>query len=381
MEEGARLCVERGIREKHVSVDGREIALGTLHRQDVPYPCINYGWMTNTAYMSYVVGRDYWSDREGVFAEWVRRCGINLVPQWYLPSEEQRRLEQLEIMHDVNEHEQAGFHTPEDVVRVIEQLPDDESVERDFDIEAAAERYASDIKSHMELLGPDCLVISYFGQADFMGGYTRWGYENYLVAAALYPDAMRRYYHHSALQGRLQNQAIALACEKYGIAPFAYTGQDICTAKGPIMSPQMLRELYFPELKWCLEPLVEANVGMIWHCDGDIRPIVDDIMALGVIGLQGFEEEHGPHWEDMVRLRDNRGEPITVWGCVSVVSTLPHGSAAEVRAAVERSFQVAGAGRGHVLSSTSSIMPEVPFENIDALFDHGRSFGTEFLGG
>jgi hypothetical protein len=361
--------------------DGREIALGTLHRQEVAYPCINYGWMTNSAYMSRAAGRDYWSDREGVFAEFVRRCGVNLVPQWYLLGEAQRWLEQRELMQEVNEHEQAGFQTPEDVVRWIEQLPDEESIERNFNIEEAAAKYAGDINEHMELLGPDCLVIAHFGQADFMGGYTRWGYENYLVAAALYPEVMRRYYHYSALQGRLQNEAIVLAREKYGIAPFTYTGQDICTSRGPIMSPEMLRELYFPELKWCLEPLVEAGIGVIWHCDGDIRPILEDIMALGVMGLQGFEEEHGPRWEDMVQLTDGSGDPISVWGCVSVVSTLPYGTAAEVRASVERSFTAAGRARGHVVSSTSSVMPEVPFENIDAFFDHSRSFGREFLGG
>jgi hypothetical protein len=51
-----------------------------------------------------------------------------------------------------------------------------------------------------------------------------------------------------------------------------------------------------------------------------------------------------------------------------------------VRAAVERSFTLAGPGRGHVLSSTSSIMPEAPLENVAALFDHAGRFGREFLG-
>ena len=263
----------------------------------------------------------------------------------------------------------------------LEQLPDDRAVERAFDVEAAAEAYAAEICAHQALLGDAALVIGHFGQADFMGGYTRWGYENYLAAAALYPEAMRRYYHYSGLHGRLQNQAIALACQRYGIAPFTYTGQDICTSKGPIMSPAMLRELYFPELKWCLEPLVEAGVGIIWHCDGDVRPILEDLLDLGVSGLQGFEEEHGVRYEDMVKLRAPDGGPMAVWGCVSVTSTLPHGTPEEVRTAVERSFVLAGRGRGHVLSSTSSIMPETPIENIDALFEHGRAFGREFLGG
>jgi hypothetical protein len=360
---------------------GRDIALATLHRESVGYPCVNFCWMTNSRYLSHVAGRDYWTDPQGVFVEYVRRCGINLVPQWYLPGEGQRRLEQREVMHEPNPHVAHGFREPEDVLRAIESLPDDEAVERRFNVEAAARAYADALRSHGELLGPDVLVIDGFGQADFMGGYTRWGYENYLVAAALYPEAMRRYYHHSALCGRLQNHAIALACERFGIAPFVYSGQDICASRGPLMSPQMLRTLYFPELKWCVEPLVEAGIGIVWHCDGDIRLILEDILDLGVAGLQGFEEEHGPRYDDMVRLTDPRGRPLVVWGCVSVTSTLPHGSVADVRAAVERSFLLAGAGRGHVLSSTSSIMPEAPLENIDAFFQHGQRFGREFLGG
>lgn len=361
-------------------MDGREVALGTLAQQAVPRPCINYCWMTNPRFMSHIAGRDYWADPEGVFVEFIRGCGINLVPQWYMPGEQHRRLETGHLMYEGRPHEDSGFTSPEHVARSIEELPDPETVERDFDVEAAATGYASTIKAHMALLGPDVLVIDGFGQADFMGGYNRWGYENYLAAAALYPQTMRRYFRYSAAHARMQNHAIALAFERHGIAPFVYGGQDICTSKGPIMSPAMLRDLYFPALKWAMEPLVEAGIGVIWHCDGDIRPIVDDILGLGVLGLQGFEEEHGPRYEDIVNLTNHKGDPIAVWGCVSVVSTLPHGTPAGVRAAVERSFNLAGPGRGHVLSSTSSIMPEAPLENIAAFFDHGRSFGREFLG-
>ena len=361
-------------------MDGREVALATLHQQDVPLPCINYCWMTHTRYMSRVAGRDYWADPEGVLADYVRTCGITLVPQWYYPTEPHRRLEEGHVMRDAKAHEAEGFREPEDTVRAIDALPDDEAVERDFNIEQAASAYAATLQAHMDLLGPDVLVIDSYGQADFMGGYTRWGYESYLAALALYPDAMRRYFHHTAMRGRLQNQAIVLAVERHGIAPFVYGGQDICTAKGPIVSPQMLRELYFPELRWCVEPLVEGGVGIIWHCDGDIRLILDGILGLGVIGLQGFEEEHGVEYAEMVKLTNRQGKAIAIWGCVSVTSTLPHGTPADVCEAVERSFRLAGRGRGHVLSSTSSVMPEVPMANIDAFFQHGLRFGREFLG-
>jgi len=361
-------------------MDGRDVALATLYREHVPYPCMVSGWLTGSGYMSRMTGRDYWSDPLGVWLEFIRLIGTNFIPQWYYPTEPHRRLEQGQIMHETGQHEVAGFTSPEAVLEWIDRLPDDDQVIRGYNIEATADAYAAEITRQHNLVGPDILVISHFGQADFMGGYSIFGYENYLAAAAMDPKAMRRYYHHTALHGRLLNQAIVLAVEKHGIAPFCYTGQDICGANGPLMSPTMLRGIYFPELKWCMEPLAEGNVGVIWHCDGDIRPILPDIMDLGVIGLQGFEEEHGVDYEQIVGLKDKEGKPIIVWGCVSVTSTLPHGTPQDVRASVERSYTLAGPGRGHILAPTSSILPGTPDENVEAFFTHGIRFGREFLG-
>jgi hypothetical protein len=360
-------------------VDGRDIALATLMRERVAHPCINYSWMTSSTYMSAVTGCDYWADREGVFYEYLRRCGINLVPQYYFPGESQRRIEVGHIAHEERPGGTEGVSCPEDILRVIDDLPSDAAVEADFDIEATADAYAGAIQAHTDRAGGEVLFIDGFGQADFMGGYGRWGYENYLVAIADYPEAVGRYYHHSALRGRLHNRAIVRARDKHGIAPFVYGGQDICTSGGPIVSPEMLRQIYFPELRWTVEPLVESGIGIVWHCDGDIRLILQDVLDLGVVGLQGFEEEHGTAYDDIVGLTDLSGRPLSVWGCVSVTTTLPFGSAADIRNAVERSFRLAGRGRGFVLSSTSSVMPEVPHANIDALFQYGQEFGAEFL--
>lgn len=329
--------------------------------------------------MSKVAGRDYWSDREDVFFEYLHQCGINLVPQWYFPGDGQRNIERGHVAH---EHLPGGTDLtrgPEDILQAVDNLPSDAMIEREFDIEATAQSYADNLRARIDKTKGETLFIDGFGQADFMDAYSRWGYENYLIAIMDCPRAMRRYYHHTALRGRLYNEAIVLARDKYGIAPFVYSGQDICMGAGPIVSPQILRDIYFPELKWALEPLVENGIGIIWHCDGNITPILNDIMDLGVMGLQGFEEEHGVRYDEIVNLKDRSGRPISVWGCVSVTSTLPYGSVEDVKNSVERSFRLAGKGRGFVLSSTSSVMPEVPHANIDALFQYGREFGAQFL--
>ncbi len=362
-----------------MKIKGKDVALSTLMREDVSLPCINYSWMTSSTYMSKVAGRDYWLDREAVFFEYLKQCRINLVPQWYFPGEEQRNIESGEIAHSHGPGGTEGISDPKEILEVIEKLPSDSRVESEFDIETTAREYAERIHKRIARANDEVLFIDDYGQADFMSGYNEWGYANYLMAIMDYPEALRRYYHYTSLKGRLLNQAIVLAVEKYGIAPFVYGGQDICMGSGPIVSPEILRNLYFPELKWAVEPLVENGIGIIWHCDGNINPIIHDILDIGVMGLQGFEEEHGVALEDMVKLQDKAGKPLSIWGCASVTSTLPHGTVADVKAAVERSFRLAGPGRGFVLSSTSSIMPEVPHENIDTLFNYGREFGTQFL--
>ena len=361
---------------------GRDIALATLHHERVPEPCINYCWMTNAGFMSRLAGRDYWSDPEGVFNTFLLEAGVNLVPQNYIPGEQHRRLEQGELMHAPRPGGQTGVESPEDVVADISRALDavhDETVEREFDLDAVADAYVQPLFHRMAATQDEVLAIGGFGMPSFMSGYSRWGYEPYLAAIPGYPDVMRAHFHRAALHARLKNAAIVRAVEKHGIAPFAYTGDDICFNDGPLASPAALRRIYFPELKWALEPLVEAGVHLIWHCDGNVLPILDDVFACGPRGLQGFQEETGVRYEDMVKLTDQDGDPISIWGCVSVTTTLPHGTVDDVKAAVERSFRLAGPGRGFVLSSTSSIMPEVPDENIMAFFEHGRELGREFL--
>jgi hypothetical protein len=70
---------------------------------------------------------------------------------------------------------------------------------------------------------------------------------------------------------------------------------------------------------------------------------------------------------------------LIIWGCVSVTTTLPCGSATEVKTAIRRSYQLAGPGRGFCLAPTSSIMPEVSDDNIELFFSYGKTFGQEYL--
>jgi len=46
---------------------------------------------------------------------------------------------------------------------------------------------------------------------------------------------------------------------------------------------------------------------------------------------------------------------------------------------VQRCFRTAAPGGGFALAPTSSILPDVPLENVLALYQHGVEFGRRFL--
>ncbi len=355
---------------------GSEIARRTLDQERLTEPCMVGSWIMKGDYYSRIAGRDYWGDKEAVYLETLARLGINLCPQFCMP---QDRLGNAGVVDD-SWANRLGLREPEEIIPLVEALPSDEQLAREFNLQAEARRYAEPLLEHRDATAGEVLFIGGFGQADFMGPYNAWGYNTYLSAIALQPEHVRRYYHYTATQGYLQNLAIAEAIHRYGLAPYVYGGQDICANDGPLCSPASLDALYWPELRRCVQPLIERDIRIVWHCDGNIMPVLDRLLDLGVSGLQGFQEEAGVPFDQLVTVRSRWGRRLILWGCVSVTTTLPYGAVEEVRAAVRRSYEMAGPGRGFGLASTSSIMPEVPDENIDALYLYGRDYGRQYLG-
>jgi hypothetical protein len=355
---------------------GSEIAWGTLDQERLTEPCMVGSWIMKGDYYSRIAGRDYWGDKEAVYLETLPRLGINLCPQFCMP---QDRLGNAGVV-DESWANRLGLREPEEIIPLVEALPSDQQLAREFDLQAEARRYAAPLLEHRDATAGEVLFIGGYGQADFMGPYNAWGYNTYLSAIALHPEHVRRYYHYTATQGYLQNLAIAEAVHHYGLAPYVYGGQDICANDGPLCSPAALDALYWPEPCRCVQPLIDQDIRIVWHCDGNIMPVLGRLLDLGVSGLQGFQEEAGVPFDHLVTLRSRWGRPLILWGCVSVTTTLPYGAVEDVRAAVRRSYELAGPGRGFGLASTSSIMPEVPDENIDALYLYGRDYGREVLG-
>jgi len=130
------------------------------------------------------------------------------------------------------------------------------------------------------------------------------------------------------------------------------------------------------DLPWALAPLHAAGVQTIWHSDGDIRPILDHLIDLGVAGFQGFQEEHGVRLVDLMQRRMKSGRRPLIFGNLSVTVTLPHGTVEDVKRAVDRSVELAGPS-GLFFCTSNTIGPEVPLENLRAMYEQERRVRSE----
>jgi ribosomal protein S18 acetylase RimI-like enzyme len=371
------------LNKKHIS--GEEIAYRTLMRERISEPCIVASECMKREYFVHMTKQNdiYLNAPDTVIKAFVL-SGANLCLRFLMPSPvfERDAYSPFKVGSSADSavSEQKSFLGDARTVRdYIENLPYIDTLENDYDVDSEAEKYASVLIRLKSMSEGEILFLSGFGQADFKDIVECYGSAACMETIESYPDHMKRYFEYTAESGRLFNKAIARAVEKYKLAPFVYGGQDICSRCGPSVSTDILYEFYFPALKKAVAPLHEAGIRIIWHGEGDIRPITDILSKeIEVEGFRGFQEETGSTLEYMSSIKTIRGDPMLLLGSISVSNTLLYGTVENVKNDVERCFNIT-AGRGFALASSGLILPETSLDNIIAMYEHGFEYGRRIL--
>jgi hypothetical protein len=261
---------------------------------------------------------------------------------------------------------------PEDLVAVAERIPQSAAeVLAAFDGAAEEARLRAHLAGRKELFGDIVAVPNFWESVPDFHLYSVYGYRSYFEAVALYPEAVGRIYWRDAVLARTRNGIVVRLIGELGLPPLLFTGGDICNNRGSMCSVAFLREHYFPHERFAMEPLVEAGIRVVRHCDGDVTGLVEDFLDVGCSGFQGFQHECGVDLASIGRLRSSRGERLLFFTGMNVTRTLPFGTPEEVCSEVDRAFAATDGGRGLFLFTSSSIGPEVPLENVVAGYRRG----------
>ncbi|MGB9595938.1 MAG: uroporphyrinogen decarboxylase family protein [Candidatus Poribacteria bacterium] len=198
--------------------------------------------------------------------------------------------------------------------------------------------------------------------------YTTYGYENYLMAYALYPDVMEKDFSLQADFMLLNNKAAARAYKEGNLPPVYRLDHDMADSRGTLVNIKTLDKIWFPHFTRCLEPMLKTDVQMIWHCDGNLMEMVPRLLDVGLKGFQGFQYECGMDYKKICKMKTKEGNDLLIIAGVSVTTTLPLGTPDDIRKQMKWLVDN-GPKTGLFLAGTSSITPGVPWENIETFVE------------
>ena len=141
---------------------------------------------------------------------------------------------------------------------------------------------------------------------------------------------------------------------------------DLGSQRGPLISLPMFRRFVAPYLKEMIDHIHHLGAKVLYHSCGTIRTFIPELIALGVDVLDPVQPT-GPAMQPE-GLKADFGDRICFHGGIDMQKLLPHGTPDEVRAGARHYCQTLGAGGGYILGPAHLFQPEVPPENILALY-------------
>ena len=142
---------------------------------------------------------------------------------------------------------------------------------------------------------------------------------------------------------------------------------DLGSQHGPLISLTMFRELVAPYLREMIEHIHRLGARVFYHSCGAIEPFIPDLIALGVDLLDPLQPVNAAMQPES--LQASFGGQVCFHGGIDMQGVLPHGTPEEVRAEVRRYCEVLGSEGGYVLAPTHLFQPDVPPENIVAMYE------------
>ena len=138
-----------------------------------------------------------------------------------------------------------------------------------------------------------------------------------------------------------------------------------------MISPALWREFFRPRLAGIVDAAraVKPDLRVIYHSDGHVEPILDDLVEIGIQGLNPLQPEH----MDAVRIRRRFGPRLALWGTVGRQTTFAFADPAEIRREVRERIETLGPA-GLVLAPAYDIdEPDVPWANVAAFLEAGAA--------
>jgi len=141
-------------------------------------------------------------------------------------------------------------------------------------------------------------------------------------------------------------------------------------------SPKQFQELFLPHIRFNGELTHRYGALYNYYDDGKMDRTLEFLADAGADVIETLSPP--PMGDvDLASAKQRVGKRVCLKGNVDQVNVILPGTPAEIRQAVEKTVSVGAPGGGFILSTSDSIRPETPSENVQAFFEAAREFARK----
>ncbi len=239
-----------------------------------------------------------------------------------------------------------------------------------------AEGDLSSIEYQYELLEqvaeaiPDSMKILLHGADVFTFTWELMGFNNLCFAMYEEPDFVRELMQSLAdAQYHAYRGAIDRVGDKIGAL---FYSDDIAHGAGPFMSPDFFRQHLFPTMHRYAKMGQLIGAPFIYHSDGKLYPVMDDLVEVGVKGIQPLE----PKAMDPLQIKQQWPGKICLMGNIDL-DLMSRGTAEQVESHVREKIDRLNVGGGYMPGVSNTVPDYVNLENYLRMIEVINSYPME----
>jgi len=210
--------------------------------------------------------------------------------------------------------------------------------------------------------------LPHLGGELFEAAWRLRGFESFLIDLVERPDWAHFLLDRLAALARRNAETLARA----GIDVLALD-DDVGMPGRMMISPRTWREFFEPRLAGIVGAAraIRPELRVLYHSDGHIEPILDDLVEVGVNAINPVQPEH----MDAVRIRRRFGRRLALWGTIGRQTTFSFATPEEIREEVRE--RVAALGRAALVLCPAYDIdePDVPWANVAAFLEAATTYG------
>jgi len=147
---------------------------------------------------------------------------------------------------------------------------------------------------------------------------------------------------------------------------------DYCFNVGPFLSPRLFSEFVTPYLARLIQAYREMGFYVIKHTDGNIMPILDQLVQTHPHALHSIDPQAGVN---IAEIKRRYGDQLCLIGNVNC-GLLDTGTDAEVAASVRYALQSGMPGGGYIFSTSNCIYTGMRLARYELMLDLWRQEGN-----